>query len=345
MANGIWGRAYAGSLCNRRRSSLETDMKLAEYFDDNERFADIFNGHMFGGSQIILPKLLENDEVRSKLKIKKQGNKNDYRYILRDIKKKYKGTTLIVLGIENQSDVHYAMPVRVLVYDGSQYKEQWEKIKKKHRINKDLQGAEFLSGFSKKDKLVPVITLVVYWGKEPWDGARDLHELFPEDAIPEKIRPFLNNYKINLLDVRHDSPENFKTDLKQCFQFLQNEGDKEALKKLLEDDKAYQSLDEETFKIISLLSGEKKLLNKLNQYENKEGGYNMCQAFADMRMEGRLEGISIGRTEGLSIGRKEALIQVFINAINRGMSEEDAKAIAELDDELMKVAKEKMKEH
>ena len=93
MANGIWGRAYAGSLCNRRRSSLETDMKLAEYFDDNERFADIFNGHMFGGSQIILPKLLENDEVRSKLKIKnREGHKVPLSFAYMQLK------TIFILG-------------------------------------------------------------------------------------------------------------------------------------------------------------------------------------------------------------------------------------------------------
>ena len=314
---------------------MKTDIKLADYFDDNERFADVFNGHMFRGNQIILPQQLENGEVRSKVKVSNQGNKNDYRYIFRDIKKRYKGATLIVFGIENQKDIHYAMPVRVLVYDGSQYKEQWEKIKKSHKLKKDLRGAEFLSGFSKKDTMAPVITLVVYWGKEPWDGARDLYQLFNEETIPKEMKPYVNNYKINLLDVRHDSTENFKSDIKQCFQFLQNEGDKESLKKLLEEDKAYQSLNEETFQLISLLSGEKELLDKLDQYENEEGGYNMCQAFADMRMEGRLE----GRLEGLA----EKGIQVFINAVSRGMSEEDAKAIAEIDDSLVEIAREKLK--
>ena len=157
---------------------MKVDIKVTEYFSDNERFADVFNGHMFRGSQIILPEFLEECQVRSKVKVKKQENKNDYRYIFRDIKKQYKGATLMVLGIENQRDIHYAMPVRIFNYDSAQYKEQWDEIKKRHRIRKDLQGAEFLSGFSKKDRLVPVITVVVYFGKEPWDGARDLFDLF-----------------------------------------------------------------------------------------------------------------------------------------------------------------------
>ena len=64
----------------------------------------------------------------------------------------------------------------------------------------------------------------------------------------------------------------------------------------------------------------------------------MCQAFADMRLEGRLEGIRVGREEGFN----EKGIQVYINAISRGMSEEDAKAIAEISDELMEVARKRI---
>ena len=64
----------------------------------------------------------------------------------------------------------------------------------------------------------------------------------------------------------------------------------------------------------------------------------MCQAFADMRLEGRLEGIRVGREEGFN----EKGIQVYINAISRGMSEEDAKAIAEISDELVEVARKRI---
>ena len=34
-----------------------------------------------------------------------------------------------------------------------------------------------LSGFAKEDKLVPVITLTIYWNTGIWDGARSLHEM------------------------------------------------------------------------------------------------------------------------------------------------------------------------
>lgn len=325
---------------------MAADIKLAEFLGDNERYADLFNGYMFQENPVILPEELESKEIRGALKTGKR--KNQYRYFYRDIlKKRYKGAVLMVLGIENQQEIHYVMPVRTLVYDGIAYKQQWEKIKKHHRKKKDLEGAEYLSGFSKEDKLLPVITIVVYYGKEPWDGARDLYGLFQEEAVSKEMEPFLNNYRINLLDVRHHSVECFKTDIKQCFQFLQNESDKEALGRLLNEDEAFCSLSEETFQLISVLSGESELLEKKRKYENKDkGGYNMCQAFADMRMEGRLEGrlegIRAGREEGRLEGINEKGIQVFINAVNRGMTEEDAKAIAEIDDELVKEAKRRM---
>lgn len=74
--------------------------------------------------------------------------------------------TFLLLGIENQSEVHCAMPVRNLLYDALNYGHQVSEIASEHRKEKDLRDAEFLSGFSKEDKIIPVITLTVYFGSD-----------------------------------------------------------------------------------------------------------------------------------------------------------------------------------
>ena len=84
---------------------------------------------------------------------------------LRDIFKnasiKYTGKSYVVLiGVENQSDIHYAIPIKNMFYDVMAYGNQVKETAKKHRKDKDTTTSdEFLSGFTKEDKLIPVITI------------------------------------------------------------------------------------------------------------------------------------------------------------------------------------------
>ncbi len=291
------------------------DTGITEYFQDNERFADFFNGYVFQGKQIILPKHLESCEIRGILK-----NGTD-RYKYRDIlKKQYQGTELMLFGIENQMAVHYAMPARNFVYDGISYQEQLDRIRKEHLKRKDLRGAEYIAGFSRGDKLVPVITAVIYFGKRPWDGAKDLYGMFRIDKISKELMPYINNYKINLFEARYDNADCFRTDIRQCFQFLQKDGNREALKRLLEKDEAYRSLREDAFNLLGCLSGQKDMLLEKEKYETGEGGYDMCKAFADMKKEGRIE----GKIEGMKAFAKRMLLSgVSMETIIQAIMEEN----------------------
>ena len=40
-----------------------------------------------------------------------------------------------------------------------------------------LTSKEFLSGLRKDDRLMPIITAVVYLGEEPWDGPKSLYDM------------------------------------------------------------------------------------------------------------------------------------------------------------------------
>ena len=52
-------------------------------------------------------------------------------------------TAFLILGIENQSEVHYAMPVKKLIYDALNYGQQVNKIAALHRKDKNMKnGAE-----------------------------------------------------------------------------------------------------------------------------------------------------------------------------------------------------------
>lgn len=108
---------------------------------------------------------------------------------------------LTLLGIEGQEDIHYAMPMRVMAYDYGTYKKQYDSNAKKHREAKDLEGDEYVSGMKKTDRFIPVITIVIYYGEEPWDGATTLHDMLD---LGEEIAPYVNDYKMLLVEARQN---------------------------------------------------------------------------------------------------------------------------------------------
>lgn len=95
-------------------------------------------------------------------------------------------TAYVLLGIENQTDIHYAMPVKNAIYDALQYGRQVSDIAAKHRADrkdkkseKKVSGGEYLSGFYKEDRLIPVITLVIHFGVFFFQFSCSLFSPFP----------------------------------------------------------------------------------------------------------------------------------------------------------------------
>ena len=69
---------------------------------------------------------------------------------------KYTGKSYVVLiGVENQSDIHYAIPVKNIVYDVMAYGNQVKETAKKHRKEKDTATSdEFLAGFTREEMCI-----------------------------------------------------------------------------------------------------------------------------------------------------------------------------------------------
>ena len=107
--------------------------------------------------------------------------------------------TYLVLGIENQSHVHYAMPVRNMLYDAMQLEKQVRDLASQHRKEgKNGTSEEYLSGMKKEDRLSPVITLVINFGGKKWDAPLSLREMYGEQ--PEKVLPFIQDYRVFMID-------------------------------------------------------------------------------------------------------------------------------------------------
>ena len=107
---------------NRRRKLGVKDSKAKEYLSDNRRFSEICNYMLFGGAKIIKPQDLKECDSTEVLSIfgidRKQIIRQKWRDLLKSVSVKYTGNMYIVLiGIEAQTDVHYAMPVKTMMYD------------------------------------------------------------------------------------------------------------------------------------------------------------------------------------------------------------------------------------
>lgn len=99
------------------------DTKAKQFLSNNERFADLFNYYLFDGRQVIKPEDLEERDTAEVLSLygrnKREMQKQKWRDLLKQAIIKATDTAVsVLLGIENQSDIHYAMPVKNIIYDG-----------------------------------------------------------------------------------------------------------------------------------------------------------------------------------------------------------------------------------
>lgn len=130
----------------------------------------------------------------------------------------------MLLGIEDQTRVHYAMPVRNMTYDAQQYAGQVADIARKHRQKRDYAGhdsGEYLAGFCREDRILPVITLVVFFGPGRWDGPRSLHEMM--SVKNPRLLSLVQDYRIHLIEPMALSTEDlgrFQSSLREVLSFI-----------------------------------------------------------------------------------------------------------------------------
>jgi len=220
----------------------------------------------------------------------------------------------VILGVENQMEVHYAMPVRNMVYDALQYDKQVAMIAAANRRNKRFSSGtmrnngEFLSGFLRTDKILPVITLTLYFGTEPWDGPLSLREMY--DINDSKLLDFVPDYRVQLIQpmtLSEDDFEKFHTSLREVLQTIKYSVDAQKLTEYITQNERMHHLDLSAANVINTVAGIGL------EIKQDRGKVDMCKAIEDLkaesRAEGREEGRVEGREEGHTKGRAETIEQ------------------------------------
>ena len=163
-----------------------TEKKLLSY---NDVFADVINGTIFEGKEVVKSEELTDANPVTQFK----DDKNTHREQIRDVAKLWekKGVIFSFIGIENQTSLDRDMILRVISYDGATYKNQIG-----------------------NEQIYPVFTIVIYWGKNEWKAPTTLKERI---ECPEEILDIVSDYKFKLIDMARLSDEEigkFRDDFK-----------------------------------------------------------------------------------------------------------------------------------
>ena len=103
--------------------------------------------------------------------------------------------------------------------------------------------------------------------------------------MDERILPFINDYRINLLNPSEITDfSKFETGLRPLFELLKNASDEEKLNDLITKDETFTKVDVETVAAINLFVGTDI------KYDEKEEVVNMCKAWDDHKKRGIQEG-------------------------------------------------------
>ena len=287
------------------------DIETKTYFQNREHFADLFNFKLYGGRQLIHAADLKPFD--SAEMVVAYGNQaKQPRQVFRDNVSIWASmqddqSAYVILGIESQAKVNYAMPVRIMHYDSTNYAGQIRRTAYSYRDKKrplnekvKLSSAEYLSGFRKEDRLMPIISVVVLFNTDTWDGPRSIHEMLSiHDAA---LLKFIPDYKINLVvpaDFQEDEYRKFHTPLGQVLEYIRVSRDKEKLEQLLQKDPRYSRMERDSANLINIVT------NSNLTYPEKGDEINMCKAIEDMRAEAKAKGRAEGREEGRAEGREE----------------------------------------
>ena len=230
-----------------------TDESIKKLFKNKENFADLFNATIFHGKQVIkADKLIEintedihiEDKTTEELEITKK---------YRDLTMLYKDRVLqIVLGCEDQSTVDYSMPIRTMLYDALAYEKQRNDLE----LKQNGEGKYYRRKMTKKQKVLPVLTIIFYYGEKQWDGATSLHDVIQWSGEQE-LQEIVPDYKMNLIWAYGQGDiDKFKSDLQYILYLLKYKQDENRLEKYIEEnDEKLQHMNQDTHNAIVALMG------------------------------------------------------------------------------------------
>ena len=258
-----------------------TEKKLLSY---NDVFADVINGTIFEGQEIVRSEDLTDANPVTQFK----DDKNTHREQIRDVAKLWekKGVIFSFIGIENQTSLDRDMILRVISYDGATYKNQ---IGNEH--------------------IYPVFTIVIYWGKNEWKVPTTLKERI---ECPTEIIDVVSDYKFKLIDMARLSDEEIDK-FRDDFKFIAG---------ILSKKRNYRPHDldikhpEEVLDLLDAVLHDdrfKIMKSEIVRIKTEGREVDMCEFLDELEKRGMEKGIEQGIEQGMEKGEEQATFRIAKN--------------------------------
>ena len=256
-------------------NNLTPDSACRTFFSNDIHFASFSNAILFDGKQLIHPERLVRFEFDTSFIINDTKSVEDKKR-RRDIVVKTDVNGIYCLfGIEHQSTIDVEMVIRCGIYEMLEYLKQL-----------------------KNKRLVPQLMVVFYTGSRKWEGPLKLSDYL---EIPKELKPYFNDWKIYLVDVKDIDTSKIKD--KQTRYFI------EAIQNMYKGnyDKLHRKIkmNRNNFIYAAIITGSLDLIKDLpegDEIDMCEGMERMAEGF---RSEGRKQGILVGRNGGRKEGKLE----------------------------------------
>ena len=240
-------------------NNLTPDSACRTFFSNDIHFASFSNAVLFDGKQLIHPERLVRFE-------------NDTSFIINDTKsvedKKRRRDIVVktdvngiycLFGIEHQSTIDVEMVIRCGIYEMLEYLKQL-----------------------KNKRLIPQFMVVFYTGSRKWERPLKLSDYL---EIPKELKPYFNDWKIYLVDVKDIDTSKIKDAQTRYFiEAIQNmyKGNYDKLHRRVK-------MNRNNFIYAAIITGSLDLIKDLpegDEIDMCEGMERMAEGF---RSEGKLE--------------------------------------------------------
>ena len=248
-------------------NKLTPDSACRTFLSNDTHFVSLYNAILFDGKQVIHPERLvryENDTSFIIDDTKSAEDKKRRRDIV--VKTDINGVYCL-LSIEHQSTIDFEMVIRCGIYEMLEYLKQLKNKKNK--------------------RLVPQVMIVFYTGDKKWNAPVKLSNYLD---IPEELKPYFNDWKIYLVDVKEIDTSKIKDEQTRYFiEAIQEmyKGNYEGLHRRIK-------MNRDNFIYAAIITGSIDLIRDLpegDEIDMCEGMERMAEGF---RNEGRKEGIMEG---------------------------------------------------
>lgn len=280
----------------------QADIAEKNFITLNDVFADIFNVLVFGGKRIMTEESLSDQSPFSQYKADDELLHEQER----DAFKLWRGhgVNLLLAGIENQTKPDKDMPFRIIGYDGSAYRSQLLKTEEK-----EIDGK--VKKVPAKERY-PVITIVLYFGKELWNNPKNLMECFEppliKDEVSEILKEYIQDYRIHVFDIPRLSKEQvqlFRSDFKVVADYYTNVYNDSVY---VPDDTVIAHVNE-FLKLMKVLTGDKRFEEIAHAVIGTEKGeIRMCRILDEREARGEARGFERGLEQGIEQGKVKTLV-------------------------------------